>query len=66
MVVPAVTESGGLGLFLAETAAPGLVVTRQLDLDLTRRISIVTFEAAPAVLIAKDGPAPWPGPNASS
>ena len=55
MVVPAVTESGGLGLFLAETAAPSLVVTRQLDLDLTRRISIVTFEAAPAVLIAKDG-----------
>ena len=55
MVVPAVTESGGLGLFLAETAAPSLVVTRQLDLDLTRRISIVTFEAAPAVLITKDG-----------
>ena len=45
MVIPAVTGSG-LGLFLAETASPSLVVARQLDLDLTRRISIVTFEAA--------------------
>jgi alkylation response protein AidB-like acyl-CoA dehydrogenase len=54
MVVPAVTESG-LAMFLAETATPSLVVARQLDLDLTRRISIVTFEAAPAVLLTKDG-----------
>ncbi len=30
-------------------------MARQLDLDLTRRISIVTFEAAPAVLLTKDG-----------
>ena len=54
MVVPAVTGSG-LGLFLAETVSPGLVVARQLDLDLTRRISIVTLEAAPAVLLTQDG-----------
>ena len=54
MVVPAVTEYG-LAMFLAETASPGLVVARQLDLDLTRRVSIVTFEVAPAVLLTKDG-----------
>jgi alkylation response protein AidB-like acyl-CoA dehydrogenase len=56
IVVPAVAESG-LALFLAETESQGLVVTRQLDLDLTRRISIVTFEAAPALLLCKDATA---------
>jgi alkylation response protein AidB-like acyl-CoA dehydrogenase len=54
VIVPAVTESG-LAMFLAETESPGVAVARQLDLDLTRRISIVTFEAAPAVLLTKDG-----------
>jgi alkylation response protein AidB-like acyl-CoA dehydrogenase len=54
MLVPAVTGSG-LAMFLAETASPDLTLVRQLDLDLTRRISIVTFEAAPAELLAKDG-----------
>ena len=53
LVVPAVTESG-LAMFLAETGSPSLELSRQLDLDLTRRISIVTFEAAPAVLLTKD------------
>ncbi len=53
IVVPAVIESG-LAMFLAETGSGGLTVSRQLDLDLTRRISIVTFEAAPAVLLGKD------------
>ncbi len=54
MLVPAVTESG-LAMFLAETRHPGLILARQLDLDLTRRISIVTFDSAPAELLAKDG-----------
>ena len=53
VVVPAVIESG-LAMFVAETGSPGLEVSRQLDLDLTRRISIVTFDAAPAVLLTKD------------
>jgi alkylation response protein AidB-like acyl-CoA dehydrogenase len=53
VVVPAVTESG-LAMFLAETGSAGLEVSRQLNLDLTRRISIINFEAAPAVLLTKD------------
>jgi alkylation response protein AidB-like acyl-CoA dehydrogenase len=53
VVVPAVTESG-LAMFLAETGSPGLEMSRQLDLDLTRRVSIITFEAAPAVLLTRD------------
>jgi alkylation response protein AidB-like acyl-CoA dehydrogenase len=56
MVVPAVTETG-LAMFLAETGSAGLEVSRQLDLDLTRRISIITFGAAPAVLLTKDATA---------
>ncbi len=56
VVVPAVTETG-LSMFLAETGSTGLEVSRQLDLDLTRRVSTVTFEAAPAVLLTKDGAA---------
>ena len=54
VMVPAVTESG-LAMFLAETGSTGLEMSRQLDLDLTRRISIISFEAAPAVLLTKDG-----------
>lgn len=53
VLVPAATETG-LSMFLAETGAAGLETSRQLDLDLTRRISIMTFEAAPAVLLTKD------------
>jgi alkylation response protein AidB-like acyl-CoA dehydrogenase len=53
VVVPATTETG-VAMFLAEAGSPGLEVSRQLDLDLTRRISIITFEAAPAVLLTKD------------
>jgi alkylation response protein AidB-like acyl-CoA dehydrogenase len=56
LLVPAVTETG-LAMFLAETGSQSLDISRQLDLDLTRRISIITFEAAPAVLLAKDGTA---------
>ena len=53
IIVPAVIESG-LAIFLAETGSPGLETSRQLTLDLTRRVSIVTFEATPAVLLTKD------------
>jgi len=56
VVVPATTDTG-VAMFLAETGSAGLEVSRQLDLDLTRRISIITFEAAPAVLLTKN-PAP--------
>jgi alkylation response protein AidB-like acyl-CoA dehydrogenase len=41
-------------MFLAETGSAGLQVSRQLNLDLTRRVSIIHFEAAPAVLLTKD------------
>jgi alkylation response protein AidB-like acyl-CoA dehydrogenase len=56
IVVPAVIGSG-LAMFLAETGSTGLEMSRQLDLDLTRRVSIITFEAAPAVLLTKDAAA---------
>ena len=56
IVVPAVTDTG-LAMFLAETGSAGLEISRQLDLDLTRRISIIAFEAAPAVLLTKDAAA---------
>jgi len=57
VVVPAVTDSG-LAMFLAEAGCRGLTGSRQLSLDLTRRISILTFDAAPAVLLGKAaGPA---------
>ena len=56
VVVPAVTDTG-LAMFLAETGSAGLEISRQLDLDLTRRISIITFEAAPAVPLVKDAAA---------
>jgi alkylation response protein AidB-like acyl-CoA dehydrogenase len=54
MVVPAITDTG-LAMFLAESGAEGLSVSRQLDLDLTRRIDITTFDATPARLLRRDG-----------
>jgi alkylation response protein AidB-like acyl-CoA dehydrogenase len=56
VVVPAVTDTG-LAMFLAETGSAGLEISRQVDLDLTRRVSIITFEAAPGVLLTKDATA---------
>jgi len=56
VVVPATTESG-LAMFLAESGFAGLTVSRQLDLDLTRRISITSFDAAPARLLTRDADA---------
>jgi alkylation response protein AidB-like acyl-CoA dehydrogenase len=54
MVVPAIVDSG-LAMFLAESGSDGLITARQLDLDLTRRIDITTFEATPALLLTRDG-----------
>ena len=56
VVVPAMTESG-LAMFLADSGFAGLTVSRQLDLDLTRRISITSFDAAPARLLTRDADA---------
>jgi alkylation response protein AidB-like acyl-CoA dehydrogenase len=54
MLVPAITDSG-LAMFLAEPGTDGLTISRQLDLDLTRRVGIATFEATPARLLTRDG-----------
>jgi alkylation response protein AidB-like acyl-CoA dehydrogenase len=54
MVVAAITDSG-LAMFLVESGSDGLTMSRQLDLDLTRRIGITTFEATPALLLTRDG-----------
>jgi alkylation response protein AidB-like acyl-CoA dehydrogenase len=56
IMVPAVTDSG-LAMFLAEAGSRGLAASRQLSLDLTRRISIMTFDAVPALLLGKDADA---------
>jgi alkylation response protein AidB-like acyl-CoA dehydrogenase len=56
MVVPAVTESG-LAMFLTEAGSEGLEVSRQLDLDLTRRIGITTFDATPARFLSREADA---------
>ncbi len=53
-VVPAMTDHG-LAMFLAQSGSPGISVSRQLDLDMTRRIGITTFDAAPARLLTRDG-----------
>jgi alkylation response protein AidB-like acyl-CoA dehydrogenase len=56
IVVPAVTESGH-AMFLVEPGAPGFEVSRHIDMDLTRRISVTAFDAAPALLLSQDGDA---------
>ncbi len=56
VVVSAVTGSG-TAMFLLESGSPGLAVSRQLSLDLTRRISIITLDAAPALLLSRDASA---------
>jgi len=52
IVVPAVTESGP-AIFLVEAGSPGLAVSRQLGLDLTRRLCVVTFDTTPAFLLGQ-------------
>jgi alkylation response protein AidB-like acyl-CoA dehydrogenase len=56
IVTPAVTESG-LAMFLVESGSPGLAVSRQLSFDLTRRISITSLDATPAILLSQDAAA---------
>jgi alkylation response protein AidB-like acyl-CoA dehydrogenase len=41
-------------MFLVEAGAPGLRTTAQRSLDLTRRTSVITFDATPAVLLAQE------------
>jgi alkylation response protein AidB-like acyl-CoA dehydrogenase len=53
LVVPANVQSG-TAIFLLESGSSGLTVSRQLSLDLTRRISIITLDATPAVLLSRD------------
>jgi alkylation response protein AidB-like acyl-CoA dehydrogenase len=52
VVVPAVTESGGLAMFLVESRSLGYTASGQLGLDLTRRVCVTAFDEAPAVLLA--------------
>jgi alkylation response protein AidB-like acyl-CoA dehydrogenase len=56
VVVPAITESG-TAIFLVQSGSTGLTVSRQLSLDMTRRISIVTLDATPALLLSQDAAA---------
>jgi alkylation response protein AidB-like acyl-CoA dehydrogenase len=49
-VVPAVTDAGP-GLYLVEAGAPGLTVSRQLNIDLTRRLGVTSFDTTPAFLL---------------
>jgi alkylation response protein AidB-like acyl-CoA dehydrogenase len=56
VVIPAITESG-LALFLVESGSPGIAVSRQVSFDLSRRISITSFDATPAVLLSQDAAA---------
>jgi alkylation response protein AidB-like acyl-CoA dehydrogenase len=52
VVVPAVTRDGP-GLFLVEAGAPGFTVSRQLGIDLTRRVCVATFDTTPAFLLCQ-------------
>ncbi|HTX29147.1 MAG TPA: acyl-CoA dehydrogenase family protein [Streptosporangiaceae bacterium] len=53
VVVPATIESS-TAMFLLKSGSSGLTVSRQLSLDLTRRISIVTLDETPALLLSRD------------
>ncbi len=50
VVVPAVTDAGP-AIFLVESGSPGLGVSRQLGIDLTRRVCVTTFDTTPAFLL---------------
>jgi alkylation response protein AidB-like acyl-CoA dehydrogenase len=51
-VVPAVTDAGP-GIFLVEAGSPGFAVSRQLGIDLTRRVCVTTFDTTPAFLLGQ-------------
>ncbi len=50
LVVPAVTEAGP-AMFGVVAGSPGFRVSRQLGIDLTRRVCITTFDTTPAFLL---------------
>jgi alkylation response protein AidB-like acyl-CoA dehydrogenase len=52
VMVPAITESG-TAMFLVKPGAAGFSVSRQLSLDLTRRVSVTTLDATPALLLSE-------------
>jgi alkylation response protein AidB-like acyl-CoA dehydrogenase len=52
IAVPAVAGSMP-AMFLVEAGAPGLAVSGQPGLDLTRRVCVTAFEATPAVLVGQ-------------
>jgi alkylation response protein AidB-like acyl-CoA dehydrogenase len=52
VVVPAITESGA-SMFLVKSGTTGFTVSRQLGLDITRRISVITLDATPALLLSE-------------
>jgi len=52
VVVPAATESG-TAIFLVKSGATGFTVSRQLSLDMTRRISVINLDATPALLLSE-------------
>jgi alkylation response protein AidB-like acyl-CoA dehydrogenase len=53
VLVPATIDSG-TAMFLLEAGSSGLTVSRQLSLDMTRRISIITLDETPALLLSRD------------
>ncbi len=55
LVVPALTANGP-AMFVVEPGCPGLAVSRQLGIDLTRRVCVITFDTTPAFLLS-EGPA---------
>jgi alkylation response protein AidB-like acyl-CoA dehydrogenase len=58
VVVSAITDAGP-AVFLVESGSPGFSVSRQLGIDLTRRVYVVTFDTTPAYLLGE-------GPNAAA
>jgi alkylation response protein AidB-like acyl-CoA dehydrogenase len=52
VVVPAVTDAGP-ALFLVDSGSPGFGVSRQLGIDLTRRVCVTTFDTTPAFLLCR-------------
>jgi alkylation response protein AidB-like acyl-CoA dehydrogenase len=58
VVVPAITDAGP-AVFVVESGSPGFSVSRQLGIDLTRRVYVVTFDTTPAYLLGE-------GPNAAA
>ncbi len=52
VVVPALTATGP-AMFVVEPGCPGFSVSRQLGIDLTRRVSVTTFDMTPAFPVSE-------------